>query len=452
MAGRRTLHDTVVKNFVTECMKKIRPVHWNYSLVINTEKGIVNIFRVTSIHKYGNFVTNYTDEITLECMCNTKDFFDKIVPSENDLQCTLIATQYSETGNFEIDNSTPKIRKYRGLLSNIPERGITESTGQGKEIPNPDLTYTTFTIQLIDADILKLKMATFACMFNKTNPFEALCMALDGVGSDYGIVGINRPVNPDVTSLRMMIVPRGTLIKDIAHYIQKTYGIYNHGIGLYVHMIDEEYYWCLYPIFNNKRYQKEKDKLTITVVDQNYNNMENGNQKRTYFVDDKNVNVYVTAEVDIKKDRYNELNNSTGVQYMNLKELVDKTRTDIAPNQVYKDGASALSSMDFVGRQDGIQNLKQVYRQTMNTANLASEVVGNQGDYVNLTWRYADPDLIKPGMPVKIRYIGTDNIKTLYGTLHEYHAAYALPQASPLETAMVCNVMMNIYVTDEEPS
>ena len=29
MAGRRTLHDTVVKNFVTECMKKIRPVHWN---------------------------------------------------------------------------------------------------------------------------------------------------------------------------------------------------------------------------------------------------------------------------------------------------------------------------------------------------------------------------------------------------------------------------------------
>ena len=120
----------------------------------------------------------------------------------------------------------------------------------------------------------------------------------------------------------------------------------------------------------------------------------------------------IRVRLDNKKIRYNELNNSTCVQYMNLKELVDKTRTDLAPNQVYKDGASALSSMDFVGRQDGIQNLKQVYRQTMNTASLASEVVGNQGNYVNLTWRYADPDLIKPGMPVKIRYIGTDNIKT----------------------------------------
>ena len=451
MADRRKLHDSVVKNFVAECVSKARPVHWNYTMTIGTDKGVVKVFRVTSVHRYGNFVNNYTDDIQVEGIMDTKAFFDKVVPSQNNLQCTLIATQYSESGNIAIDSGTPKIRRFKGLLMNIPERGLSDSTGEGREIPNPDLTYTKFSIQLIDSQVLDLKMATFACMFNKTIPFEALCMALDSIGSDYGIAGINRHVPPDVKTERMMLVPRGTLIKDLAHYIQKSYGIYNHGVGLYVHYIKEAYYWCLYPLFNNKRYQKEKDKLTITVVDQNYANMEDGQQKRTYFVDDGNVGIYVTTDINVQKDRYDELNNSTGVQYINHKKLVDDTRSDIGPNKVYKDGENALASMDFVGRPDGLQNLTQVYQETMNTANLSSSIVGNQGNYLKLTWKYADPDLIQPGIPVKIRYIGDDNIKTLYGTVHEYHAVSLLPQGSPLETAMTTHVVLNIYVTDDTP-
>lgn len=446
MYQREKVHNAFAKGVIAACQAKVRPVHWQHTLMFDVNGRTGKMFRISNLHVYANFVANFTNEIVIEGYMDPRFYYENMVKHPDKIQCTLISKQYDESGRYFITSGKTLTNRYKGLLLDTPVPGLGNPNDQQKEVVNPDQSIVFVRLQLIDEKIYELRNASFSCMFNATVPFEALCMALDGVGSDYKVAGVNRPTEPNVTDKRMIVIPRGTRVKDIAHYVQKNYGIYNHGIGCYVHPWEDKNFWFVYPLFNSQRYQKEYYKLTVNVIDENYNHYEKGNAKRTYYVNQGETIMYIQSNTKTSKDRYEELNRETGVQFLNNDNLVDKTREDVSTNKVYKDGKTGVSSMEISKREDGIQNLKPVYEDTTNTANLYSQVIGNSGNYMQLEWRYGDISRLQPGMPIKVQYVGANGIETKYGTLHEYHAISGISQTSAVETAMDCHIMLNVYL------
>lgn len=436
----------VAKRIVMECQALPKAVHWYYHGGIIVNGKTIPFHDIITIDVHRDFVNNFSDIVTVEVMMDMRDFYEVVVPNLDILEGFITRKQMAENSILFLRGGVQDSKRFKAILHNPPKQGLGgHGTGTNK-ITNPDQSVKYATFQFIDLTAIDLKLTTFQGMMELTEPMEALTMVLDSTGSDYDLRGVHR-ANWDVKNKRQIVIPRGTLVKDLAQYIQQEYGIYNHGIGAYLYRmpVDQQLFWFIYPLYNNNRYETEYYKLSISVVP---GNLEPTGVPRTYLVDNGNITIIIPDEATMKENKTAEqLNAGTGLAFVNPAENRAITTTEVGPNQMMKKGKDSTSTMNVVERRDGKENVINVYKDTMNTAKLISSVAGNAGNYVVLDWKFANPDLLQPGMPVKIQYFAED-MKILYGTLHEYHAiSVKTGKTAVREVPYNCTLRMIIYTT-----
>lgn len=446
MAAIGNKYDAIARSIARQCQAEPKAIHYNYTGGIVAGGTTVDFYDIRTIDWHRDFVGNFSDIITIEVLMDVRKFYNIVLPNLENLEGYIQARQMMENSLHFIRGGHNFMRRYKAVVVNPPKQGLGGGGSGQNEIKNPDISVQYVTFQFIDKIAVDIKLTTFQGMFEMSNPMEVASMILDGTGKDHGLTGVHR-ADWDVQNKRQILIPRGTLVKDIPQYMQQEYGIYNHGIGSYLYRmpVSDELYWYLYPLFNSNRYEKEYFKLSISVLPKEHNIAE---VPRTYVIDNGNITIMVTDEVAMKENKTaDQLNQGTGISFTNPAENRAITTEEVGANRVMKQGEAAISTINVVDRPDGLQNIIQVNKDTMNTANLISQVAGNAGNYVVIDWKHAHPHLLQPGMPVKIQYFN-QTMNLLYGTLHEYHAiAVKTGKTGYRETPYACTVRMVIHTT-----
>lgn len=438
-------YDVLAERVVSTCRAKPKAVNWYYRGGLTVNGKVVKFFKIPTISIHRDFVNNFSDIITLEVLVETRVVYDVLIPNAGNLKGWLEWEQMGENSSEFVRGGMHDKRDYKAFILNLPTQGLGGSNGKTNTVQDPDLSITALTVQFINQTALDLKFYTWSGLLEMTNPMEALQMILNGAGSTLGTAGLQR-AEWDVYDKRQILIPRGTLIKDMAQYIQKNYGIYNHGIGSYIFDFEGEPYWFIYPLFNNRRYQKEHFKMNIFVVPEKFDVV---GIPRSYYINSGTLTLYTVNKTTLLQNKSAEqLNEGTGIQVVNTLENRGDNVTEIGKNKHYIDGASGVTSFNSIDRPDGYKNYIQVHSDNVNIANLRSSIAGNEGQYIDIEWSYANPWLLQPGLPVKIDYID-NGMKTLYGTLHEYVAVSVMQGKTPMELPYNCTVKMKIYVTEQ---
>lgn len=440
-------YEVLAARTVKRCQGYAKTVNYFYygGLIVNGTK--VDFVSIPTVTIQKDFVSNYADTITVEAIISTEDLYKKILPNVDNLSGYITRKQMYENSSHFVRGGDVWHRTYKAFLYNPPTQGL--GAGDFNRVQDLEQSITKIVVQFVDEIAFNLLHYTWTGMLEMTQPYEALKLILDGVGSDVGIKGVHGP-NADVNTPAQILIPRGTKVKDLAQYIQQQYGLFNHGIGLYVHEHDRQgYWWFVYPLFNNNRYNNEYYKLNIFVVPERYDPKGN---PRTYYLDNGKLTFYTTAKsLMIENKPIDQLTRGTGIQVLNTIEGYGPNVEEIAPNKQKMHGSEGMTSFNMIERKDGYKNYIQVHSDNNNMAALRSSIVGNSGQYVTVVWEYANPELIQPGMPVKLNYLDGRVMKTLYGTVHELHAISVKSGNTHTPLPYQCNISIRIYVT-EDPS
>lgn len=446
MADGLQRNEVVAKSIVRMCQAEPKEVNfwWTGGLVIPSTGEKIPFYDIATIDIHRDFMNNFTDIITVEALMETRSFYTMVLPNMGDLEGWLHKKQMAENSTLFVRGGYNKVYNYKAILQNPPKNGLAGGQNPTNQIDNPDLSVTAVRFQFIDKTAIDLKLASFSGLMEQTEATQGLQMLMDGTGEDYGIEGVHM-TEADVQIPRQIIIPRGTLVKDLPQYIQQEYGIYNFGIGSYIFNNEHGKFWWIYPLFNNNRYQKEYYKLTIVVVSSKF---DPAGIPRTYMCNDGNLTLYTTDEVEMMENKpADQLNQGTGIQFRNTMENRGPNVEEAGINKQLIDGSVGVSTYDVVDRKDKLKNYVQIYDDVNNTAKLISSVSGNQGTYVTVQWRFAHADLLQPGVPTKIVYLDGDQAKELYGTLHEYHAVSVKQGITRQEVPYNCTAKLRIYVT-----
>nr|DAS75689.1 MAG TPA: hypothetical protein [Caudoviricetes sp.] len=450
MINNGTPGDAIAKRTMRLCAMEPKAVHYTYNGGVTINKGETIPFNyIVSLDVHRDFVNNFSDVTIIEVIINTRDYYDKVLTNPDVLEVYIRKRQMGENSMTIIPGGLLQMRRYKAIPYNPPRRGLGSGGNSNNEITEPELGYTKCFFQLIDYAALDMKTYQFTGLFPATKPHELLAMAYSGttegmtLDSVSVVAGVHM-ANPDYTTSRDIIVPRGTTMNNIAQYIQQTYGIYNFGIGAY--LFDQ--HWYVYPLFNNARFEREHFKLVVSIIPYR---SDPTNNVRTYYVDDGILTIINNEKTNMLDNRSSEqLNSGTGIQVKNTSEARSENVNYIGPSKWLMTAAPAVSTFNAVERKDGYRNYVPILHDENNMAKHISSVAGNEGTYLNITWKYANPDLLQPGMPVKIAY-GDTELKHMYGTLHEYHAISQRSTSSiEPDIPYICHVVMRVYVTDKQ--
>lgn len=443
--------DSVAQAVIKHCQYEPKAVHYTWSGGVSVGGNTIDFALVKSVTIHRDFVTNFADETTIEVMMDTRKFFDVVCRNQDNLEVYLRKRQMAENSTLFVIGGENIVTRYKAILLNPPKQGLGVGTGGTSGITDPDQTVTIAKFQLIDYTALELKLSTWQGLMENTKPSEALAMILSGISENIGqgtnmeIQGIHA-AKADNEKEGYVIIPQGTPVKDMAQFIQQEYGIYNFGIGSYLF----GNHWFVYPLFNNNRYNTEQLKIAISVIDKKFDIL---NFPRTYVVSNNVLTIMTSSDANlVQNSAADQLTAGTGIRVVNSIENNggNTDKKGVNDNQVTIDGKNAVSTFNVVNRKDNMQNIQTVYSEQGNMHHLISSVAGNQGSYLTIKWEFANPNLIQPGMPVRIAYLD-NTLKTLYGTVHEVVAGYGRAQPQFGDVPFICTLMMKIYVT-ENPS
>ncbi len=170
----------------------------------------------------------------------------------------------------------------------------------------------------------------------------------------------------------------------------------------------------MYPLYDTERFDTTTDKVTIINVP--------GNKlvgvERTYRKDGSNTIILSTGNVKFKDiSDHQQLSNGNGVRFAEASIFMDGF-VQTKNNKTISARGANVNEVISTSRQSGRQNVHvSDTRITSNVAKEYSSLARREGAIINLLWENANPDLIFPGIPVKILYLEDEEIREITGVV-----------------------------------
>jgi hypothetical protein len=80
-----------------------------------------------------------------------------------------------------------------------------------------------------------------------------------------------------------------------------------------------------------------------------------------------------------------------------------------------------------------------------------SKLAARDGSVIMMEWENSEPDLLIPGMPVKILYLEEDNLRETYGTLVKAHTFVGLKGKGFTANRYSTNTVLAVFVSRKLP-
>lgn len=245
---------------------------------------------------------------------------------------------------------------------------------------------------------------------------------------------------------KIINIPHGTPLIDLADYLQNMAGgIYPTGCGQFVH----ERRWSVFPLFDTTRFDEATDKAVIVLVPQKrYPIVE-----KTYLHENNVTTILVTGQKIFKSDKEAvQQVTGNGVMYTDAKSVMGGLAEKRGGITVLNRGKA---NSEFVGeqRKDGRNIVRKAPEEiTDNPFPILSRLARNQGHTMQVTWRNADPRILKPGMSIRVYYQNEGEVAFFDSVLIGSHTQVKLRGNGAIANGYEVVIGMFLYFRSTEGS
>lgn len=400
-----------------------KPVNYYYTCNFIVEDKKYQPLKVLSMSIKRDYINGYGDDKIITVSIPNGLWAKVIYPNLHILDIVLIKTPIYEVS--EITEEDKQIEEVRYTAIPVTETSPT-AVGAGIQrlsIAALDTTgYMDIDFQLVDKGIEVLSMVSSGMILRRCKTFEAIQAILAKESkvaktiTGPAVKKISVVKGDNEVEREHIIIPHGTKLIDIPSYIQRECGgVYESGINSYF----QDKGWYVYPLYNVKRFNKEKKKLVILKVPkQRFTSIE-----RTYRVEGDIIYGIGTSDSDFTDQTFiNTRNAGDGIRLGDSRQIL----RDI----VEKKGNKAIYAEDGNNHEFVFEKKKDLpkYRKHYNIQLSANYLNSNlyvekskldmaNGAMYEMDWENSNPDLLYPGMPVKIIYLDKDEFKEIFGVL-----------------------------------
>ncbi len=390
-----------------------------YSAIIHADGKQMFVPTVISVDTHKDFVSNITDEITVNFLMPLGDFIKVVKPNLKKLEMTLIST---------VVGSKSK-NTYKLVLAGLTqdEQNGTYDQTSGTELNKQDMT--NLTGQCLNKVVEGMRsLRTYGVYKDTTVSAVMNTVLMENIGSFSALGGLLssgdcKMASPDNTrTYKHIVVPDGTLALDIGSFFQHgDYGVFNGGLSTYIQKTDAKEFGIsdsevtyIYPLYGNKSISNYKPVLKIIALSP----MTKSGIESTYVLDKGDLKIITSVASDVKNDDDSgNMNDGVGVTLLDSETVLtrpfevseDKVvvkRENVKRKQMHKKMADGVNKVKYVGTVNNLYDER-------------AKVLRNNGRVVQLQWNFSNARLLIPGM--KVIYItddGKGGVSKKDGILH----------------------------------
>lgn len=368
---------------------------------------------------YQDFIHNFGDMIFIKVLVSGSDYATKIYPNRGSLYITLkdVLTGFQSGG--VLTGVYSQSERYKAVLIDENGNAVLESSARSPADPaQMDLNgFVEVSFQLLTEALHQLRMTAVGRTFHRTTGAAVIQTLFGDAFAGLLIDDAIRPFGVDVypidnkTVYEQLLIPHGTLLTEVPDLLQnKLCGLYNSGLGNYY----LRRHWRIFPLYNTDRQEDVDESLTIINVPES---IMPGIEK-TYIRHGRHTTILATGSIKLDDDaETQQLNSGNALRFANADQFME-TRHKVENNKLMYKRNKNITEAVTSQRSDRL-NFAPV-TQTKITANALAEyskMARRDGLMVTLLWEHANPNLLKPGMVVKLMYLDKNKIRTLNGTL-----------------------------------
>lgn len=441
----------MIKNALNNEIKMImdsgvKSPHFQLLTYIRCNNKDIKTEKTISLDINREYSGSFADVVMVECAMGWGDYVFDVYPYKANLEVTIYLIPSGEVSYTPSIKQSVKSFKYRGLLiESSSEMAVAHDIVDKDRFSLNIAGLKRFKMQLIDLTTEWVRLEQVGGVFKNRTVSELAQFLLTQqskrvkLTADQAIKGVDI-VPADNKEVRATIAIPPKLLVDVPEFLQNhAGGFYSAGIGYYL----QSSIWYLFPLFNLKRFDKTPNNLTII-------NVPKGRMpgiEQTYRMAGKQLIILSTGQ-----SKHSDKSEGTlaaegnGVRYIEARSVLEGNVT-VADNKMTYDRSKANS--EFLSDQSATG---------LNNASLAKDlIVGNgfketakiaarQGTLFSAEWENSNPELLTPGMPVKVIYPDGNKVKEMYGVLHAVHSYYHLIGEGMLAQRHGCTSVLGVFV------
>ena len=188
---------------------------------------------------------------------------------------------------------------------------------------------------------------------------------------------------------------------DYPSFLQMKYGVYNGHIGTYIQQYsnNDKATLFVYPLIDTYAFDNNSNNMMIFL---GIDPMLHSEATTTYYKDGNSIKV-LAGDVDLNKNQayYKLLDKGNAVAYIHSKNVLTRNITEEDDDKVKLNTKNNMNYQTLGKLRDGNDNVV-MDGFSANEYESRSKLFENELLYMSVVWKYSNPDLIYPGMPVNV--------------------------------------------------
>lgn len=402
---------------------------------------IIDVLKVVAYDERDDYKQGFGGEIVITVSMILSDYMNKLYPSRNKLTCAI--TRYIKVKDEGVIQSRGVTTEY-----SVVPMDNTDLDASSVVAFDSTMEITQVSFQLIPLPLNQLSMETVSGIFYQEKALDILKVLLGNATKKYtkdlehAFIGVTAQESPKEVRVKPQIIIKPIPILELPAYLQKFCGgIYNHDIGCFY----KYRLWYVFPLYDTTRYERTKRVLDIAVLPPK----ETVGYDKTYNVINERVMVLITADFQEMDTRdIQRINQGNGVRFINATQHFESSATE-------KDNKTVANVTDNVAqfivgeRETGEQvaPFSDVWA-TDNVSREISKLSARAGTFVTMLWKYANPEVLYPGMPVKVLYPKNGEIIERTGTLLQTQTFGRTLQAEMTAKKLAYEIALLVFLGD----
>lgn len=417
---------------------------------IHTLFGDVDVIHVLNYDVVRDYLTQYTDEISLVVLVGAGQSAYRVMPSRNDLEVTITSASVLPHGPTSPENRGYATQRFRAVLKKANDPTLEASA---RELLS-EYTMDVQDLQVIEFQLFNKAMEQFSMrscggIYRKTAVGDLIRHLLlqetlkVEVDDDYKPQGVDMVDPVDAKIREHIIIPHGTKVYDAPGYIHRHQGgVYPTGLSYFY----QDDYWYVFPPYDYKRFEEASRQLVIIQVPEN----KLPDIDYTYMVEGSVVSIIATGELALD-DRSDLQKRATGngVRFADASKFFEDG-VEVGDNKALV-SRGKLNNEYVSSKQKTPYNNVNVSSEPIsaNTMYQSSKLASKEGVHIQLVWENSDPSLIKPGMQTKIMYYKDGQVNQLNAVVIGTHAATGYEGTGLVSGRYNRNTALHLFAANE---
>lgn len=416
-----------------------------YELMLHTPDYNIQIMLIKFVEKTRDYNGSLGDDIRVCFVMRASDYKYKIFKNKELLEASL--TKKTNKHTF--------VRRYKAFIVSDSGDYIQEALYKLDDHSLDANATIELELQLVDLELYAFSVVDTVGVYKNTTIkdviYSDIISNLNSVsfGSGSLVEKVSLAlIEPDNTNTYgQILIPTGTKSINLPSYLQSdnSYGVYNGGLGTYYQRYNysksdtKNGYLFVYPLFDVKRFDKEKYKAMFFIPHLPMQGLD-----RTFSIDGDILKIIPRYDKTTMNFADNPLTSiGDGIAYSDNDNISRSFRNIENGKTVRGTNTTDMKVHTMKERKDGRHNINYI-GPTNNPYKARSELLKNTLSFIQFKWEKCDIDLIYPGMPCCVIYENhKEEIVKLKGVIQSTAELYT-------EEHHTCSGLVNVLVMNED--